>query len=348
MQIEPSPEQRTWCERGRAAADELVGPRAAAHDGERRLPGELLAALGDRGLLAASVPVEQGGGGCDDLSVLLLIEALAAVCASTAAAVGVTTLVSESLAADGGHGALLVELARGEKRTGIAGVGGQTACLRGGRLVGSCAALGVVGADVCVIVAAAEGEEQEQVAYLLPVDGDGLGQDASGFGLRAFAPSKLTLDRDPGPPLSLEPRERAALSVRTALIGAGIALGVGQAALRCAVEHVKGDRALGEHQLIRFKLADMATRLDAARLLAWRAASQPEAHQALREAAMAKLVSGEAAAYVSQQAVQVCGGAGYLMDGPLERHLRDAKVCELVFGSSERRRLQVAASLTRE
>ncbi len=130
------------------------------------------------------------------------------------------------------------------------------------------------------------------------------------------------------------------------------ALGIARAAFEAAIRYAKERKTFGqpiaEHQAIQFKLADMCTEIDAARLLIWKAASRKdEKGRYSTEAAMAKLFASEVANRVAKEAVQVFGGYGYLRDFPVERHFRDAKITEIYEGTSEIQRLVIASSLLR-
>jgi butyryl-CoA dehydrogenase len=128
------------------------------------------------------------------------------------------------------------------------------------------------------------------------------------------------------------------------------ALGIARAALEDAVAYAKErrqfDRPIADFQATQWKLADMATRIHAARLLMYRAAwVRDQGRRHTREAAMAKLFASETAMWASLQAVQIYGGYGYIQDYPVERHLRDAKITEIYEGTSEIQRLVIARDL---
>ena len=125
------------------------------------------------------------------------------------------------------------------------------------------------------------------------------------------------------------------------------AVGIARAAFEDATAYALERRTFGqpiaEHQAIQFKLADMGTEIDAARLLLWRAAvKKDQGQRCTTEAAMAKLFASEVANRVAKEAVQVFGGYGYLADFPVERHFRDAKITEIYEGTSEIQRLVIA------
>ncbi|HEY4221197.1 MAG TPA: acyl-CoA dehydrogenase family protein, partial [Myxococcota bacterium] len=128
------------------------------------------------------------------------------------------------------------------------------------------------------------------------------------------------------------------------------ALGIAQAALDAAVDYAKERKAFGEPisklQAIQFKIADMAMRIEGARLLTWRAATLKDSGQKFtKEAAMAKLAASETATFVAHQAIQVFGGNGYVTEYPVERHYRDARITEIYEGTSEVQRLVIAGQV---
>jgi butyryl-CoA dehydrogenase len=128
------------------------------------------------------------------------------------------------------------------------------------------------------------------------------------------------------------------------------ALGIAKAALTAATGYAKERKSFGvpiaQHQAIQFMLADMATELDAARLLTWRAASMKDAKvKHTTESAEAKLFASEMATRVAHKAIQIHGGYGYSTEFPVERHYRDARITEIYEGTSEIQRIVIAASL---
>jgi butyryl-CoA dehydrogenase len=128
------------------------------------------------------------------------------------------------------------------------------------------------------------------------------------------------------------------------------AIGIARAAFERSVAYSKERKSFGvpiaQHQAIQFMLADMATELDAARLLTWRAASMKDAHvRHTTESAEAKLFASEMATRVAHRAIQIHGGYGYSTEFPVERHYRDARITEIYEGTSEIQRIVIAASL---
>ena len=129
----------------------------------------------------------------------------------------------------------------------------------------------------------------------------------------------------------------------------GIARAAFEEATRYALERKTFGHPIADHQAIQFKLADMCTEIDAARLLTWRAAVEKDrGGRHTTASSMAKLFASEVANRVAKEAVQVFGGYGYLTDFPVERHFRDAKITEIYEGTSEIQRLVIASSLLKE
>jgi len=134
---------------------------------------------------------------------------------------------------------------------------------------------------------------------------------------------------------------------------AGYSIGIAQAAMNCAMLYASKREAFGgpinKLQTIQFKLADMALKIEASRLLTWRAAKLKDSGQNFsKAAAMAKLAASEAATQIAHQSMQILGGMGYVMDMPAERHYRDARVTEIIEGTSEIQRLVIATQLIKE
>jgi butyryl-CoA dehydrogenase len=131
------------------------------------------------------------------------------------------------------------------------------------------------------------------------------------------------------------------------------ALGIARASLEDALAYASERKTFGkpiaQHQAIQWKLADMATELDAARLLTWKAATlKDRGVRHSRESAQAKVFASEVANRAAKEAVQIFGGNGYVEDFPVERHFRDAKITEIYEGTSEIQRLVIAGSLLKE
>jgi len=193
----------------------------------------------------------------------------------------------------------------------------------------------------------------------MPTDGLSLGKKEDKLGIRASSTCNLIFEDCRIPLESLLGQEGEGFKIAMSTLDGGRigiaaqAVGIAQAALEEAVSYAKQRQAFGAPianlQAIQFKIADMAWRLDSARLLTWRAAQLKD--QKVRfttEAAMAKLAASEMATFVTHQAIQVLGGNGYVTEFAAERHYRDARVTEIYEGTSEIQRLVIANGVLKE
>lgn len=198
-------------------------------------------------------------------------------------------------------------------------------------------------------------------AFIVPknVDGFSLGKKEDKLGIRGSSTCSLIFEDCEIPKENIlgEPGYGFKIAMKTLDAGrigiAGQALGIAQASLECAVDYANKRVAFGKPisklQTIQGKLADMALRLESARLLTWRAAWLKDQGKAYtKEAAMAKLSASEAATFCSHQAIQILGGMGYVSDMPAERHYRDARITEIYEGTSEIQRLVIAGAVLKE
>ncbi len=137
--------------------------------------------------------------------------------------------------------------------------------------------------------------------------------------------------------------------ISIASLALGIAQGAYESALKYAKEREQFGKPIAEFEAIQFKLADMATKIDAARLLVYRAAALKDAGKVTtKESAMAKLYAGEIAVQVSEEAIQIHGGYGYIKEYPPEKHWRDSKICTIGEGTSEIQRLVIARQILKD
>jgi len=198
-------------------------------------------------------------------------------------------------------------------------------------------------------------------AFIVPTDSPGfsVGKKEDKLGIRASSTGNLIMEevRLPKDMMLGSPGEGFKVGMTTldgGRIGiAGQALGIAQASLECAIEYSQGRKAfnapISKLQAIQFKLADMAMRVESARLLTHRAASlKSNKLPYTKEAAMAKLAASEAATANAHAAIQVLGGMGYVTEMPAERYYRDARITEIYEGTSEIQRLVIAGALLKE
>jgi alkylation response protein AidB-like acyl-CoA dehydrogenase len=212
-----------------------------------------------------------------------------------------------------------------------------------------------------VFAGTSSGEKTALSAFLVSTDTPGIsfGPAYDKMGMRGALSATLTMADVRLPASALLGSEGGGRDViRFALEGghigaAALAVGIARAAFTAATRYAATQRTkdgvLADHQTIQFKIAEMSTQIDAARLLTWRAAASRDAGAPLgAQASMAKLVASEVASRVASDAVQILGGNGCLADYTVERYFRDAKVTEIYEGTNEIQRLGIASALLKE
>jgi alkylation response protein AidB-like acyl-CoA dehydrogenase len=371
--------QKALRDQARDLAARHIAPHAAEIDRQQRFPRQAIACLAQAGMLGVTVPKAQGGLGLDTMACTLMIEELASACASTAAIAALQNLLvcepirrfgSEAqqrawlpaLASGGKLGCFaLTEPRGGSDLDGLATVArreGDAWVLRGTK---SFVTGGAESQMALVFASTTAGDKTALSAFLVPTDTAGIsfGSAYDKLGLRGAVSATMTLAdvRLPGAALlGSEGAGREVLRFATeggrigaAALGVGIARAAFTASTRYALDRRTKGAPIAEHQTIQFKIADMSTQIDAARLLTWRAATSRDAGAPIgAQASMAKLVASEVASRVASDAVQILGGNGCLADFPVERHFRDAKVTEIYQGTSEIQRLGIASVLLKE
>jgi alkylation response protein AidB-like acyl-CoA dehydrogenase len=376
MNFELGKEQQEIRERAAEFAEREVAPHAAEWDREARFPADVFEKLAGAGFMGLCVPEEYGGGGTDFLSYALLIEEIS----RADAGVGVTLAVHTSAGTlpiltygtEDQRSRFVPDLARGEKIGCFAltepTTGSDTAAIEasaervdggGYRLSGhkQWVTNGRAAGAMVVFTRAPEGV----TAFVVGMDEEGIsfGKHAEKMGVLSATTDDVLLDNvfvseenrlgEEGKGL------RVALgTLDTGRIGiAAQALGIAEAAFRYAVRYASERTTFGkpiaQHQAISFKLADMQTKIRAARLLVYEAAWMKDRGMPHGEAgARAKLYAAQVANEVTYDAVQVLGGQGYMKDHPVERYYRDARVTEIYEGTSEIQRLVISRSILRE
>ncbi|WP_298269028.1 acyl-CoA dehydrogenase family protein [Geobacter sp.] len=379
MGLDLTEEQRALRQSVGAFALKELRPGAARRDETGEFPAEAFRRMAEQGLTGLLFPPEYGGKGEGTLAYALAVEELARVDASVAITLMAHNLCATHIFSAGTEEqkrAFLVPLARGE-RLGAwaltepgagsdAGAIGTTALPEGNgwRLAGNKIFItNGSRADILVVMAStapARGPKGIS-AFIVPGDAPGLrkGKNLDKLGFRSSDTVALTLEdvRVPAENLlgELNGGYRGAMEVLTGgRIGMGaMAVGIARGCLEESLAYARRRRAfdhpIADFQAIRCMLADMATEIDAARLLVHRAARLRDAgRRYVREAAMAKLYASETAVRASLKAVQIHGGYGYTRAFPVERYLREAKLCEIGEGTSEIQRLVIARELLKE
>ena len=374
-----SPQQRDLKERAAEFADREVAPHAAGLDREDRVPFGTLQKMAEAGFMGLCVPREYGGAGMDFLSYCLLIEELS----RADAGVGVTLAVHTSagtlpivMFGTGEQKSRWVPpLARGERigcfaltepETGsdASAIGARAERVEGGYRISGHKQWVTNGrvAGTMILFARAEGGAREGVtAFVVGSDAEGIsfGKHARKMGVISATTDDVLFDNvfvPEGDRLGEEGRGlRVALgTLDTGRIGiAAQAVGIAEAAFRYATQYALGRTTFGkpiaEHQAIAFKLADMQTKIRAARLLVYEAAwMRDRGGRHAESGARAKLYASQVANEVAYEAVQVLGGRGYMKDHPVERYYRDARVTEIYEGTSEIQRLVISRAIMKE
>ncbi len=380
MDLDLTPEQKLIRDTARGLATNEIAKVAAQIDREHRFPREIVAKLGELGMLGVAVPERWGGAGMDNVSYALAVEEISRGCAST----GVIMSVQNSLVCDPiltfgndeqrqrwlpglASGKKLGCFALSEPDAGSDAAAQKTTAVpegAGWRLNGTKNFItnGPVSNVVLVFAMTEPARGNRGIsAFVVAADAPGIkfGPADDKMGIRG-APSCQIFFTDcvvAGDALLGAPGDGFKIAMRTldgGRIGIGAqAVGIARAAFedatRYALERKTFGQPIAEHQAIQFKLADMCTEIDAARLLVWRAAVKKDAGQRYTtESSMAKLFASEVANRVAKEAVQVFGGYGYLTDFPVERHFRDAKITEIYEGTSEIQRLVIASALLKD
>jgi len=377
MRFELTAEQQMVQGLAREFAEQEVKPIAAECDRAARFPHATVKRMGELGLLGIAVPEKLGGGGADTLSYALALEEVAVACASHAVVMSVNnSLVCDPLVKFGtpaqqerflgplasGRGlgcfALTEPQAGSDARnqTTLARPDGDHYVLGGRKMF----VTNGRESTVALLFAQTDPEkahhgisafliEKGTPGFLIPKVEDKLGLRASDTaefvfeGCRVPAANRLGAEGQ-GFKIAMQALDSGRIGI------AAQAVGIARAALEASVVYAKERRSfgvpIGQHQMIQWMLADMATAVDAARLLTWRAAVLKDRGKPYGTAAsMAKLFASESAMRVTTDAIQIHGGYGYMKDYPVERFFRDAKITQIYEGTSQIQRLVVARSL---
>jgi alkylation response protein AidB-like acyl-CoA dehydrogenase len=372
LDLELSPQHSTFRDAVREVAQGVVRPLAEEVDREHRFPVEAIEAATESGLMGVLIPREFGGAGLDALAFAICIEELAQACASTAVIVDVHTSVgTEPILLFGDEEQKkrwLPRLAKGEILGAFAltepSSGSDAASLKasarriGGGYVlnGSKVFITNIGHAGLYVVFARTGPDERSggiTAFLVPSDAPGVraGQVFHKMGLNGSPTGELLLENVSVPESNRLGREGQGFTIAMRALDSGRigisgqALGIAQAAVDEVRDLMPGN---GHDQGDDFSLADMATRVRSARLLAYNAAWRcARGLPFTREASMAKLHSTDTAMQVSLDALQIAGEPGARQGSPFERHMRDAKALQIYEGSNQVQRFVIARDLLR-
>jgi butyryl-CoA dehydrogenase len=366
----------------RAFVQERIAPHAAAWDKSHHFPRDELRGLAELGCHGVAVPDAWGGAGLDYLALALILEEIAAGDGATSTIVSVNNCPVCSILMNFGNDEqkrrFLVPLAQGrmlgafcltEPHVGSEAGGLKTSAVRVHNSSGDHYVLNGVkqfitsgkNGDLAIVMAVTDKAAGKKgiSAFVVPTDipgytvariEDKMGQHASDTAQILFEDccvpaDNLLGDEGMGLKIALSGLEGGRIGI------ASQAVGMARAAFEAALAYSKERRAFGqpifEHQAVQFKLADMATQIEAARQLIWHAAALKDAGRpCLKEAAMAKLNASEMAERVCSAAIQVLGGYGYVSDFPVERIYRDVRVCQIYEGTSEVQKILIGRALS--
>ncbi|HEX3941502.1 MAG TPA: acyl-CoA dehydrogenase family protein [Acidobacteriaceae bacterium] len=373
-------EQKQLCETLRAFAAREIAPNVLRWDEASEFPHETVKKLGPLGVMGMVIPAEYGGAGLGYVEYALAIEELSAVDGS----IGLTVASHNSLCTNHiflfgdeqqrrkyvprlASGEWLGAWALTESSAGSdAGSARATAVRKGAGWVLNGSKTFITNghyADVIVVIAVTEKAKGAKGLSAFVVEkgtpGFRAGKKENKLGLRASDTAELIFEdcEIPGENLLGSPGEGFIDAMQVldggrisiAALSLGIARGAFDAALRYIQERHQFGKAIAEFQGIQWKVADMATHLDAARLLTMRAARMRDAgEKTTLQSSMAKLMAGEVAVKICDQAVQLHGGYGFIKDYPVEKFYRDVKLCTIGEGTSEVQRIIIARELLRK
>ncbi|HBX43541.1 MAG TPA: acyl-CoA dehydrogenase [Deltaproteobacteria bacterium] len=380
MVFDLTEEQRMIQDMARSFAQKEVLPKAAELDETGRFPEELVRKMADLGLMGVAVPEEYGGAGMDNICYVIAMEEIARACASTS----VILSVNNSLACDpilkfGSEEqkrGTLVPLASG-RHLGCFGLtepgagsdaGSQktTAIREGSRYIVNGTKNFITNAphaDTCILFAMTDKETGHKgiTAFILDMKSKGItiGKNEKKLGISASATASIILEDVEIPEENRLANEGDGFKVAMHTLDGGRigiaaqAIGIARASLEDALAYAKERKQFGQpianFQAIQWMLADMATEIDASRLLAYRAAWLKDRNaRHSKESSMAKLYASETAMRASVKGIQIHGGYGYIKEYPAERHFRDAKITEIYEGTSEIQRLVISAALLKD
>jgi alkylation response protein AidB-like acyl-CoA dehydrogenase len=377
MDLELTEEQKAIRDLAREFARNEIAPIAAKIDETGEFPGATVKKMGELGLMGIEVPTEYGGAGLDTICYVLAMEETSKVCASHGAILSVNnSLVCNGLNQFGSADQkrrLLVPLASGRalgaysltepqsgsdagniktlaiKQNGEYVIDGHKSWVTGGPV-----------ADYVILFAMVHPEKKHRgtAAFIVDTKLPGLtrGKTEPKLGIRASATCEMHYDNYRLPESNRLGQEGEGFKIAMTVLDAGRigiaaqALGIAEAAFEASAEYARRREAfgsrIGEFESIQWIIADMSTRIEAARVLIYEAALKKMRNEPFtREASMAKLYASETAMWVTTKAIQVHGGMGYSKELPIERYFRDAKITEIYEGTSEIQRLVIARNL---
>ncbi|WP_188207633.1 acyl-CoA dehydrogenase [Alkalibacillus aidingensis] len=379
MNFQLTEEQQMLRKMVRDFAENEVGPTAAERDEQERFDRGIFDQMAELGLTGIPWPEEYGGIGADFVSYVIAVEELSRVCAST----GVTLSAHISLASwpiykygsEEQKQNFLQRLATGEALGAYAlsepGAGSDVSSMKtsakldGDEYVLNGSKVWITNggvADIYVVFAKTDADAKHKgiSAFIVEKGTEGFtfGKKEEKLGIRSSPTTELIFENCRIPKENMLGEEGDGFKIAMTTLDGGRngiaaqAVGIAQGALDASAEYAKEREQFGKpiakNQGISFKLADMATEIEASRLLTYQAAyNESEGLPYQKESAMAKLFAGDTAMKVTVEAVQVFGGYGYTKDYPVERYMRDAKITQIYEGTQEIQRLVIGRMVTK-
>ncbi len=375
MQFELTEQQRMIKDAAADFAAREIVPIAAQIDAEERFPFDVVKKMGELGFLGMNVAEKYGGAGLDMVCYVLAMEEISKACASSGVIMSVNnSLVCwplETYGTEEQKMKWLVPLAKGEKlgayclsepgagtdaaaQTTTAKKDGDSWVINGMKNFITNGA----NADTLIVFAHTNPELKHKgiLAFIVDAKTEGfsvirkeekMGIRASDTAQLAFDNVRVAADQQLGPDgagfkVAMSTLDGGRIGIASQALG--ISAAAYEAALAYSKEREQFGRPLCKFQAIQWKIADMATRLDAARLLTYRAAwTKDQGGRYSEESAMAKLYASETSHFITNEAVQIFGGNGYSKEYPVERHFRDAKITEIYEGTSEAQRMVISS-----
>ncbi|MGA1820002.1 MAG: acyl-CoA dehydrogenase [Thermoplasmatota archaeon] len=379
MNFELTDQQKMIRDTVREFARKKVAPVAAELDRTERFPTEIIEELGKMGMMGIMIPKEYGGAGLDAVSYSLIIEELSKACSSTGALTSVHNSFAPYILYNWGteeqRKEFLPPLAKGEVYGAFAatepnagsdlGAMQTTAVLEGDSYIINGTKTFISGgpkAGTIIVFALTDKDAGPRgiSAFVVKNDYKGykVGPIFEKMGIRASETSELIFEDMVVPKKNLIGKTGEGFKIALASIDGGRigiaaqAVGIAQRALDEAVkrskERVQFGKPISNLQAIQWMLADMATRVEASRLLTWQAAFLKDSGARFgKEAAMAKLMASETAVFCTNNALQIHGGYGYMREYDIERLYRDAKITQIYEGTSEVQKLVISSNILR-
>jgi len=358
----------------------VVAPTAAERDKTRAFPSDNFKQMGELGLMGMMVPEEFGGEAADAVSYVLALSEIAYSCASTSVVMSVqNSIVCESLNKFGtkkqkqefllplASGEILGAFALTEPDAGSDPVSQTTTAVKDGDdyVINGTKRFITSGESSSVVLVTAKTDEAQAhrgiSCFIVPKATPGLivGHHEDKMGLRASDTTDLIFENCRVPAANILGKEGDGFKIAMSGLDSGRigiaaqSLGVAQAAFDAAIKYAGKRKQFGvsitKHQAIRFQIADMATKIEAARQLTLSAASMKDRGEKFtREASMAKLFASEMVQEITAQAIQIHGGYGFTTDYPVERFYRDARVFTIYEGTSEIQRIVISNAVLKD